>query len=217
MCAIYGSRSLEKFKELYELNIQRGDSAYGLVLINNHKKAFILKGAGRCNKLMEMIPSQNSFIYYTGHTQAPTSAAQLFNPKTSHPFICGDWIVSHNGVLTNHEALRERVLKEKVNIVDSSVISALLDEEVEDCRLSEIAAVLSELEGTHSTTIYNRRHKALLIARCGSTLFVDEEGSYSSTEFKGSKEVPDGALLEYSDRRFNHVCTFKSNSPFFIL
>ncbi len=65
---------------------------------------------------------------YLGHNQAPTSSAREWNEHTSHPFISGDWIVAHNGIITNYNELIDEYIPCHNNPVDSSIIPTLLDE-----------------------------------------------------------------------------------------
>tara|TARA_R110000868_G_scaffold273487_2_gene532682 strand:- start:8199 stop:8852 length:654 start_codon:yes stop_codon:yes gene_type:complete len=217
MCAIFGSKDPVFFKELYNQNTSRGSAAHGMVFLKKND-ASIIKGSKIFCGLDSLVENKSEFIYFTGHTQAPTSAAQSYDEQTSHPFICGDWVVSHNGVITNFKELSAEVSPESINIVDSSIIPALLCKGSESVILSaNIVNVLSKIKGTHSTTIYNTRWNKLYIARCGSTLHIDDKGNYSSTPFKNSISVPDGSLLEYTDNKFKPINEFINNSPFFII
>ena len=65
---------------------------------------------------------------YLGHNQAPTETGRGWKEETSHPFWVGDWIVAHNGVLTNFNELIDEYVPMHDNPVDSSIIPALLDE-----------------------------------------------------------------------------------------
>jgi len=221
MCAIFGSADVIKFRELYNLNSHRGVSAHGLVLLYSKKyddSSYIVKGEGIYSRFDSLIQNKRMYKYFTGHTQAPTSSAQVFNETTSHPFFCGEWVVSHNGVITNFKELTKTVLADKISIVDSSIIPALLHTETSDITIgAKIIKVLSKIKGTHSTTIYNTFLDRLYIARCGSTLYIDDKGNYSSTKFDGSESVKDGTLLEYKTNKFEFVDSFASYSPFFIL
>ena len=221
MCAIFGSADVIKFRELYNLNSHRGVSAHGLVLLHREKfddRSYIIKGQGVYDRFDDLIQNKDTYKYFTGHTQAPTSSAQVFNEPTSHPFFCGEWVVSHNGIITNFKELTKLVSADKINVVDSSIIPALLDIETTSITIeTRIVKVLSKIKGTHSTTIYNTFLDRLYIARCGSTLYIDDNGNYSSTEFEGSESIKDGTLLEYKDNKFEFIDSFTSNSPFFIL
>ena len=217
MCAIFGSKKLQMFIQLYEQNLVRGDFAYGGLYLTSTKPV-IVKTKGR-----EVITEQYSDIvsYYSGHTQAPTSNAQTYDINTSHPFLFNNWIVSHNGVLTNHKHLRTKynIAPTSHNIVDSSIIPYLLDTITNLKKMSEIdtiVEVLSLLEGTHSTTIFNSKTNNLYITRCGSTLYRDNAGNYSSTHFEGSEMVSDGNIYKYVEDTFKVIGSFNPKSPFFI-
>ena len=89
MCAIFGSSDASFFKELYKINANRGNAAYGMVFIGKNSPAYVFKGAGYSSTLDNSINHRSDFTYFTGHTQAPTSSAQKYNINTSHPFTCG--------------------------------------------------------------------------------------------------------------------------------
>lgn len=213
MCAIFGSSELSKFKSLYLSNVHRGDFAFGGVFLGRSHGGDIIKVPG----VYDFSQNIESVSYFNGHTQAPTSTAQRFNSGTSHPFIYNDWVVCHNGIITNYKKLKSTLPEEAVNVVDSSIIPVMLSIECNKYTLiAGIKKVLSQIEGTHATSLYNRTYNRLFIARCGSTLHVDKD-DYSSSAFEGSSEVVDGSLLELVDSTFKVIGQFKNNSPFFLL
>lgn len=217
MCAIFGSKNLKIFGRLYQQNLVRGEFAYGGVYLTKNTP-IIVKKEGK-ETLAEKY--NNSVLFYSGHTQAPTSSAQTYNTDTSHPFVFNDWIVSHNGVLTNHKQLRTQynIIANTDNVVDSSIIPILLSKLTAAEALGEldvVIRVMSLLEGTHSTAIHNIQSGNFYITRCGSTLFKDYNGNYSSTSFEGSEIVSDGSIHKYTDNIFHQVGSFKPKSPFFI-
>jgi glucosamine 6-phosphate synthetase-like amidotransferase/phosphosugar isomerase protein len=232
MCGIFGSKDFKEFKALYNLNQSRGDAAFGGILpkevfFNKCKSIRGVKMSGCINLDTDYARSDSEFFesvgmfsqYYLGHTQAPTSAAQTFNKNTSHPFMQGSWVVAHNGVLTNYEELIQDLDPKTYNIVDSSVIPALLHNEHSDNKEEDVILnVLGKLKGTFSLWIYNIDSSNLYISRCGSTLFADPiNKSFSSLQYADMVEVADGTLLKQKDDFFVPVGKFNSNSPFFIL
>lgn len=213
MCAIFGSSKLSIFKSLYTANMHRGDFAFGGVFIGRSRGGDVIKVPG----IYDFSQNTESVTYFTGHTQAPTSTAQRFNEDTSHPFIYNDWVVCHNGIITNYKKLKKSLIVDAANVVDSSIIPVMLSIECNDYTLVEgIEKVLSQIEGTHTTSLYNKTYNRLFIARCGSTLYVNKD-DYSSSVFEGCSEVAEGSLLELVDNSFKVVGRFKNNSPFFIL
>ena len=233
MCAIFGSPDFNDFKYLYEANISRGCAAFGMIHMNTLKQPSTVTGLkieGKVDFSKEINYSDHTFMvrktsqqhsFYVGHTQAPTSAAQIFKPKTSHPFMWKNWVVAHNGVLTDYETLLDKLDPQSYNIVDSSVIPALLDYYNTTSKEGEadiILKVLGMLKGTYSLWIYNILSGNFYISRCGSTLFRDENGlKFSTLQQPGMVEVEDGSLYLKGDNEFIKTGSFKSNSPFFIL
>ena len=212
MCAIFGARKYVDFMRLYQQNRERGDFAFGAVFIGTAPQ--IIKTPGTYSGKL-----RGDFGYFIGHTQAPTSAVQTYNPQTSHPFVCGDWVVAHNGVLTNYTELAAEIEnKSTYNEVDSSLIPALLTQRTSN-NLDEptlIASVMASLRGTYTCWLFNQKTKNLYIARCGSTLWVSED-QVSSTEIPEGESFPEGGIACITEGKLQQVNTFTPASPFFIL
>ena len=223
MCGIFGSTKLERFKTLYTLNQERGNFAYGGLYIQDAIFE-VQRGPG----IVKIAPVHSS-KYHFGHTQAPTSSEREFSREASHPFLYGDWIVAHNGVLSNTTSIIEEYWigspPSTVNNVDSSIIPALIDHCYigEDNSENEITAITEALEiikGTFGLWIYNTKSHNAYIARVGSTLFVDNRfGRFSSSQdpYSTLKPIEEGILYKVEPYEFTQVGKFRYNSPFFIL
>jgi glucosamine 6-phosphate synthetase-like amidotransferase/phosphosugar isomerase protein len=233
MCALYGSVSLSMFEVLYEANQPRGNFASSLVTLMKSTNDIvddvsIIKQQGYIN-IDNLKLKEKEHAYYAGHVQAPTSAVRKFNYDTSHPFEQEDWMVFHNGVLTNHEELNEKYCSWNVNKVDTSVIVSMLQEEWTDmkCKKKPISSIeevniiekiCNRLEGTFALVIINTTSLNVYLVRQGSTLFYDNNGNYSSIQGKTMKEVPEGKVLKLDrEFKFKEVGKFKSKSPFLIV
>lgn len=203
MCAIFGTNSKEEFKTLYKLNHKRGGFAFSSVFRNKNGKFIIVKG----RKYIK--PLYNS-TYILSHDQAPTSSVRNYNYSTSHPFVLGDWVVAHNGVLTNHEELLENHSCE----VDSSYIPALLDKENKG-EVTSIENVCSLLEGTFACWIVNRSSGNIYLVKQGSTLFAKDQ-TFSSVRFDESLPLQDGIVYHIEDTIYP-IGIFKSNNPFALI
>jgi glutamine phosphoribosylpyrophosphate amidotransferase len=223
MCAILGTFDYNRYQYLYKENLSRGDFAYGEIYLN--KDHYLLTKKPGIKDFSEVDErSAKVFDYFLCHVQAPTSSVREFHIETSHPFQLGSFLVSHNGVLTNDKLLKSQT-KEYYNEVDSSVIPALLIEEVKLCGLKPvnkreiISSVLSRLEGTYSLWIYNSWSHNVYIARSGSTLFMNRKTrEFSSIKLPDiEEEVPEGKLFEITDKEIVEVGEFKANSPFFVI
>jgi glucosamine 6-phosphate synthetase-like amidotransferase/phosphosugar isomerase protein len=233
MCAIFGSPNFSMFEVLYEANKQRGNFASSLVTLMKNSSGIvddvsIVKQQGYIDLVKQKIKPKNH-AYYIGHVQAPTSSARKYDYDTSHPFEQEDWLVFHNGVLTNHEALNEKYCNWNENPVDTSVIPSMLQEEwlklkIEKKRRTSvdevkiIEDVLNRLEGTFALVIVNTLTLNVYLARQGSTLFINENGSYSSIQGKGWVELPEGKVVKLTkEYKFKEVGKFTSKSPFLIV
>jgi glucosamine 6-phosphate synthetase-like amidotransferase/phosphosugar isomerase protein len=220
MCGIFGTTELERYKTLYKLNQDRGSFAFGGCYVSD--TVAIQKTAG----IVHPCSIVNDYEYSLGHTQGPTSAVREFDGETSHPFSVGDWVVAHNGVLSNDRELISKFgLEHKTSEVDSSVIPALLDyHEITlpgtDHEIEAITDTLLELSGTYSVWLVNKKSNNIYLARVGSTLFLSKDRrEFSSRTTKGFKSIPEGVLLKYNKKRmiFEQVSVFEYDSPYLII
>lgn len=158
---------------------------------------------------------------FLGHTQAPTSEKRNFSPSTSHPFQYKEWLVAHNGVLSNDKEIK-KILKDKksYNTVDSSVIPPLVDMKVKEMgdEVAGICKALSALKGTFGVWIYNQKTGNVFVARCGSTVFANFlTNDFSSLKEKDFVQLEEGVLYLLTKEGMTSVGVFKTNSPFFNL
>jgi glucosamine 6-phosphate synthetase-like amidotransferase/phosphosugar isomerase protein len=228
MCAIFGSANFNIYSKLYDQGKERGNFAYGGLFLSHTYDACIKKeGVVELSKNMivnnsdvQMKPSD--FYFYLGHTQAPTSTKRTFDEETSHPFYCGEWVVAHNGVLTNDAKLKSLINNaSKYNEVDSSVIPALIEKYIERTPESEVEAIctaLSKLEGTFGLWIYCKTSHNTYIARSGSTLYANLlTNDFSSLPGNTLEPLEEGVLYLITPEGLTSVGGFIKNSPFFII
>lgn len=223
MCAIFGSADVSVFEVLYEANKERGNFASSAVRLTVDDQ-WIIKTEGDINFDKVNIESKQ-VLYYSGHVQAPTSAQRDWSWTTSHPFDSISWMVFHNGVLTNTEALKRWVKPNTSNPVDTSLIPELLQYFMEKSKskkprpVSYIKSTLEMLEGTFALAIIDCDTNELYLARSGSILHYNNKGDYSTMPGKGYKLVPEGTILRLNTEtgRFNKVGTFEVKSPFLFI
>ena len=217
MCGIYGSTSASKFEILDQVNRVRGNFASGLFYHDNNNYDFH-KTEGSFN--WDNIKLPEGFVFL-GHNQAPTSTERTWREHNSHPFVRENWVVAHNGVLTNFDKLKKDYLPEHENVVDSSIIPALLvhfektfdKANTVEKEINLISYVLELLEGTFGLWIVNTKTLNVYIARQGSTLFYDKN-SFSSTKGQEFKEVKEGVIYKFGSKSIKSVGNFKVKSPF---
>lgn len=217
MCGIYGSTSASKFEILDQVNRQRGNFASGLFYHNNENYDYQkTEGCFDWNN----IKLPEGFMYL-GHNQAPTSTERVWREHNCHPFVQDNWIVAHNGVLTNFENLKKDYLPNHENIVDSSIIPALLahfEKTFDNANTIEkenqlIGYVLELLQGTFGLWIANINTLNVYLARQGSTLFYDKN-SFSSTKGTDFKEIKEGVIYKFNSKGIKSSGSFKVKSPF---
>jgi len=148
MCGIFKSSKLERFNELYDANSVRGVKCFGGLFLSDNK-ATIYKSEDVKAKI------NTDADVYLGHLRAPTGAGLEFTPDTCHPFSFRNWLVAHNGILTNHKALlKEHNLSIADYAIDSSIIPFLL------YAYSDFS-FFEKLQGTWSCWMYNMTTKKL--------------------------------------------------------
>lgn len=219
MCAIFGSYKKEMFEILHNANIQRGTwggSMTGINEPNNKVPYAVYRWPGQA-KIEEKTAKVNHSIFL-GHLQAPTGANRVWAENTTHPFIIGDWVIAHNGVITNQDKLVfDHNNGVKVS-VDSKLIPILANKFENDICVNSISKALSLIEGTFAVWIFNNKSKKIYIARQGSTLFADDKGNFSSINSANKwREVPEGKVFEITSEGIILAGQFKSASPFFVL
>jgi glucosamine 6-phosphate synthetase-like amidotransferase/phosphosugar isomerase protein len=231
MCAIFGSNKFSTYQKLYDLCKERGDFAYGSLYTGFRKEGRYVvttkaeKTVTLSNKDSFLFENKNIAIskldFFLGHTQAPTSSKRTYDEKTSHPFKGENWVVAHNGVLTNFNKLKKIINnKKKYCEVDSSIIPALLDQfsQENENEVSIISETLSLLEGTFGVWIYSLQSGSIYLARSGSTLYADFlTNSFSSLPYNKFVSLEEGNIYTVTSEGLTTVGGFDNNSPFFIL
>lgn len=231
MCAIFGSKEFTTYRKLYNKCKERGEFAYGSLYIGNPAKCsniVVTKAAGsvELNRNQKFNDEDfeltvDDFSYFLGHTQAPTSSVREFNSATSHPFTCGEWVVAHNGVLTNFHALKKLINDPTTyNDVDTSIIPAFLNQVSNELteEIATISEVLSKLKGTFGLWIFNKKSGHVYLARCGSTLYSDFlTNDFSSLQEGKYQPLDEGTIYLMTVEGLTSVGYFSYNSPFFII
>jgi len=221
MCAIFGSFDTSMFEVLYEANKKRGNFASSIISLSDDDQ-FIRKKKGNID--FDKHTYEPSANYFSGHVQAPTSAKRTWEYDTSHPFESLSWMVSHNGVLTNHKKLRRQYCSFIQNNVDTAVIVNVLEHftqkilEDENRIIPEkiIKSTLELLAGTFALSIIFCDTNEVFIARSGSIIHYNNKGDYSTIGGTGFKELPEGVIMKLNNKtkRWNKVGKFKFDSPF---
>ena len=213
MCGIVLAKDTGTFLGLCKLNESRGNYSFGGLYLNGY--GYMLQ---RQAGTLATIPPLG-FHTYLGHNRAPTSEVDHFDPNNSHPFVHGDWIVAHNGIIRNFEEVQKR-FGTKFS-VDSNLIPWLLNltrhwgNKAEENTIREAFEMLA---GTFGCWIHNVRTGNTYIYRATNSLFYSKElNAISSVEFKDSGMMKDNTLFSYTDKGIEELWTSESTeSPFYI-
>jgi glucosamine 6-phosphate synthetase-like amidotransferase/phosphosugar isomerase protein len=211
MCGIAGSNNKERAFTLYQSNLNRGYYSSGGIIVDNNSNWTTHKREGQFERPINGSVGQ----YYLYHSRGPTTETKEYNPTNNHPFFYGDWIVSHNGIISNFKTLCEKYFPGDnfEGKTDSCIIPRLLSIK------PTITEALEELEGIFALWMFNRNTKRCYITRSASTLFGNTlTGDFSSTAFNGSTALKEGVV--YSITNYNCIIeenTHKTKSPYFIL
>jgi glucosamine--fructose-6-phosphate aminotransferase (isomerizing) len=203
MCGIVGAVAernitailLEGLKRLE----YRGYDSAGVAVYTNDQKLERLRRPGKVSEL-EMALAEEPLVGRLGiaHTRWATHGAP--SERNAHPHFSGDLAVVHNGIIENHEALREQ-LKALGYVftsdTDTEVIAHLLDHKLKDLPDLTVAlkATVKELHGAYGLAVISAQQPDRLVAaRSGSPLVI---GLGMGENFLASDQL---ALRQVTDR-----------------
>ncbi|MGZ7458065.1 glutamine--fructose-6-phosphate transaminase (isomerizing) [Pseudomonas sp. Ma2-10] len=203
MCGIVGAVAernitailLEGLKRLE----YRGYDSAGVAVYTNDQKLERLRRPGKVSEL-ELALAEAPLVGRLGiaHTRWATHGAPC--ERNAHPHFSGDLAVVHNGIIENHEALREQ-LKALGYVftsdTDTEVIAHLLNHKLKDLPDLTVAlkATVKELHGAYGLAVISAQQPDRLVAaRSGSPLVI---GLGMGENFLASDQL---ALRQVTDR-----------------
>jgi glucosamine--fructose-6-phosphate aminotransferase (isomerizing) len=203
MCGIVGAVAernitailLEGLKRLE----YRGYDSAGVAVFTNDEKLERTRRPGKVSELEQALESE-PLIGRLGiaHTRWATHGAPC--ERNAHPHFSGDLAVVHNGIIENHEALREQL--QALGYVftsdtDTEVIAHLLEHKLKELRDLTVAlkATVKELHGAYGLAVISAQQPDRLVAaRSGSPLVI---GLGLGENFLASDQL---ALRQVTDR-----------------
>lgn len=181
MCGIVGAVAQRDVAEilingLHRLEYRGYDSA-GVAVVNEHHELQRVRCLGKVKALDETV-SEKPLIGGTGiaHTRWATHGEP--SETNAHPHVSGTFAVVHNGIIENHEELRE-LLKSRgyvfLSQTDTEVIAHLVEWEMRstDSLLEAVKKAVKQLTGAYGMVVMDSRHpEHLVAARSGSPLVI---------------------------------------------
>ncbi|MGP6462208.1 glutamine--fructose-6-phosphate transaminase (isomerizing) [Pseudomonas parakoreensis] len=203
MCGIVGAVAernitailLEGLKRLE----YRGYDSAGVAVFTNDEKLERMRRPGKVSELEAALAAQ-PLVGRLGiaHTRWATHGAPC--ERNAHPHFSGDIAVVHNGIIENHEALREQLKAQGyvfTSDTDTEVIAHLLSHKLKDQPDLTVAlkATVKELHGAYGLAVINAQQPDRLVAaRSGSPLVI---GLGLGENFLASDQL---ALRQVTDR-----------------
>ena len=181
MCGIVGAVAQRDVAEilingLHRLEYRGYDSA-GVAVVNENYELQRVRCLGKVKALDEAL-SEKPLIGGTGiaHTRWATHGEP--SETNAHPHASGTFAVVHNGIIENHEELRE-LLKSRgyvfLSQTDTEVIVHLVEWEMRstDSLLEAVKKAVKQLTGAYGMVVMDSRHpEHLVAARSGSPLVI---------------------------------------------
>ncbi|MFL7961363.1 glutamine--fructose-6-phosphate transaminase (isomerizing) [Pseudomonas kielensis] len=203
MCGIVGAVAernitailLEGLKRLE----YRGYDSAGVAVFTHEEKLERMRRPGKVSELEQALDAE-PLLGRLGiaHTRWATHGAPC--ERNAHPHFSGDLAVVHNGIIENHEALREQ-LKALGYVftsdTDTEVIAHLLNHKLKDLADLTVAlkATVKELHGAYGLAVISAKQPDRLVAaRSGSPLVI---GLGLGENFLASDQL---ALRQVTDR-----------------
>ncbi|ADP10843.1 glucosamine--fructose-6-phosphate aminotransferase [Erwinia sp. Ejp617] len=207
MCGIVGAVAQRDIAEILLEGLRRleyrGYDSAGLAVIDANGQATRLRRVGKVSNLVAAAEN-TALAGGTGiaHTRWATHGEPSEN--NAHPHISGDIIIVHNGIIENHEPLRELMIGRGYTFTsetDTEVVAHLVNWERQNggTLLEVVRRVIPQLRGAYGMVILDSRDPSTLVAaRSGSPLVI---GRGVGENFIASDQV---ALLPVT-RRFIYL------------
>ncbi|MBI4029414.1 MAG: hypothetical protein HY376_03545 [Candidatus Blackburnbacteria bacterium] len=211
-----------RFKHAHLMARENGKDAAGIVNVTTGN-VFYMKSKGPIEKVMvtenykKVAKLGKDSIGLIGHTRFATLGFPEDN-NNNHPLVVGRVIGVHNGVISNHHALRQNL--QLHGQVDSEVIFGLLDSDKIDT--GRVITAMKKLEGTFAVAFTTGSGKSIWLCRNYMSLNVvrDEMGViWFSTRGEWITPLLDNyqivSFLQYSGMRITKegINEFKLSRP----
>ncbi|KLN64069.1 glutamine--fructose-6-phosphate transaminase (isomerizing) [Vibrio sp. VPAP30] len=207
MCGIVGAVAQRDVAEILVEGLRRleyrGYDSAGVAIVDGESN---LSRVRRLGKVQELADAVDSATVVGGTGIAHTRWATHGEPSeaNAHPHMSGDIAVVHNGIIENHEELRE-LLKSRGYVFESQTDTEVIAHMVEwELRTSEtlleaVQKTAKQLEGAYGTVALDRKDPSrIVVARSGSPIVI---GLGVGENFLASDQL---ALLNVT-RRFMYL------------
>ncbi|MGR3060485.1 glutamine--fructose-6-phosphate transaminase (isomerizing) [Vibrio vulnificus] len=181
MCGIVGAVAQRDVAEILVEGLRRleyrGYDSAGVAVVDSQSNLTRIRRLGKVQELADAV-DQAEVVGGTGiaHTRWATHGEP--SEINAHPHQSGDISVVHNGIIENHETLRE-LLQSRGYVfesqTDTEVIAHLVEWELRTAAslLEAVQKTVKQLEGAYGTVVLDRNDPSrLVVARSGSPLVI---------------------------------------------
>ncbi|GEM74279.1 glutamine--fructose-6-phosphate transaminase (isomerizing) [Vibrio sagamiensis] len=207
MCGIVGAVAQRDVAEILVEGLRRleyrGYDSAGVAIIDNANNLTRIRRLGKVQALADAV-SEAETLGGTGiaHTRWATHGEP--SEANAHPHMSGRIAVVHNGIIENHEVLREQLKSRGYQFesqTDTEVIAHLVEWELRSSEtlLEALQKTAEQLEGAYGTVVLDRNDPdRIVVARSGSPIVI---GFGVGENFLASDQL---ALLNVT-RRFMYL------------
>ncbi len=207
MCGIVGAVAQRDVAEILVEGLKRleyrGYDSAGVAIVDSASNLTRIRRLGKVQELADAVDSAH-VVGGTGiaHTRWATHGEP--SEINAHPHVSGDISVVHNGIIENHEQLRDTLTERGYQFVsqtDTEVIAHLVEWELRSAPslLVAVQSAVKQLEGAYGTVVMDRNDPSrLVVARSGSPIVI---GFGVGENFLASDQL---ALLNVT-RRFMYL------------
>lgn len=179
-----GAGDRKRFVRLGTIAQRRGSDASGIVTVRADGRIEVVKsdlpfsGLTSSPVAQRLLDRMGDGFAVLGHSRLEThgfSATSVNN----QPVIVGDWVVLHNGIITNHRQLREKYPTPDLTGIDSdtAAIGLVLSDWDAGGRATPVDEVFAQLEGEYTVIAMSTRGDVLLHTNVGNLYTVrDDDG-----------------------------------------
>jgi glucosamine--fructose-6-phosphate aminotransferase (isomerizing) len=175
----------------------RGYDSAGLAVLNGAPSTLQrLRAVGRVAELAAQAETASA-TGGTGIAHTRWATHGVPSERNAHPHISGGLAVVHNGIIENHEALREALKADGyafTSDTDTEVVAHLVEKKLRTIPdlFDAVRAALSDLQGAYALAVMREDDPSrIVVAREGSPLLLGlaEDGTYAASDASALLQV----------------------------
>ncbi|MBD1573179.1 glutamine--fructose-6-phosphate transaminase (isomerizing) [Vibrio sp. S17_S38] len=181
MCGIVGAVAQRDVAEILVEGLRRleyrGYDSAGVAVVDSDSNMTRVRRLGKVQELADAVGA-TQVLGGTGiaHTRWATHGEP--SEINAHPHVSADISVVHNGIIENHESLRE-ILRERGYVfesqTDTEVIAHLVEWEHRSSNtlVEALQKAVKQLDGAYGTVVFDRKDPSrVVVARSGSPIVI---------------------------------------------